>query len=77
MAEDTRNKPTTQNETLDMARVKKSVDMLDDRLDNLDSIVSILVERMMKRFITIDLNCPHCGKNIQIGLIGSEKMKKQ
>ncbi len=64
------------DETQEIERIKKSLDMLDNRIDNLDSVVSAVVERMMKRFITLQLTCPHCGKNIEIGLIGSEKLKK-
>ncbi len=64
------------DEAQEIERIKKSLDMLDSRIDNLDSVVSAVVERMMKRFITLQLNCPHCGKSIEIGLIGSEKLKK-
>ncbi len=64
------------DEAQEIERIKKSLDMLDNRIDNLDSVVSAVVERMMKRFITLQLTCPHCGKNTEIGLIGSEKLKK-
>lgn len=64
------------DEAQEIEHIKKSLDMLDSRIDNLDSVVSAVVERMMKRFITLQLTCPHCGKNIEIGLIGSEKLKK-
>ena len=76
MPDEVKHKTITQGEALEIERIKKSLDMLDSRLDNLDSIVSAIVERMMKRFITLELTCPHCGRNIEIGLIGSEKLKK-
>lgn len=76
MAEDTKQKTAAQDTALEIERIKNSLDMLDDRLDNLDSVVSAIVERMMKHFITLNLTCPHCGKTIEIGLIGSEKLKK-
>ncbi len=76
LPDEVKHKTITQDEALEIERIKKSLDMLDSRLDNLDSVVSAIVERMMKRFITLELTCPHCGKNIEIGLIGSEKLKK-
>lgn len=61
---------------MEIARIKKTLDMLDDRLDNMDSVVSAIVERMMKRSVTLTLTCPHCGKSIELTLIGSEKIKR-
>lgn len=60
----------------ELERIKKTVEMLDNRLDNLDSVVSAVVERITKRFVTLEITCPHCGKVINVSLLGSEKLKK-
>jgi len=65
-----------QEEALDIERTKKRLDMLDQRLDNIDSVVSAVVERVMKRPISLTVTCPHCGKNVEIAIIGSEKPGK-
>lgn len=54
-------------------KLKTHLDMFDDRLDNLDSVVSALVERVMSQPLTISVKCPHCGKNTDINLIGNVK----
>lgn len=53
--------------------IKRRLDMLDQRLDNLDSMITAVIERVMNQPITLDITCPNCGKNIEIGLIGSKK----
>lgn len=72
------DKPKTvaRDEALEIEHLKKSLEVLDDRLDNLDSVVSAVVERMMKRFITLELTCPHCGRSIEVSVISSEKVKR-
>ena len=57
----------------DIQRLKERQDMLDERLDNIDSMVTAVAERVMSRLITVIIACPHCGKNIEIALIGSQK----
>ena len=76
MAKENEPNAITQEETLGIERVKKRLDMLDQRFDNIDSVVSAVVERVMKRPITLNMTCPHCGKDIEIAIIGSEKPKK-
>lgn len=73
MAEDAKQRAA--QTSLDIERIKKTLDMLDDRLDNLDSVVSAVVERLTKRHISFNMTCPHCGKSIEISLIGNEKMR--
>jgi len=69
------NNPTSvdEKETLDVEQVKRRLDMLDQRLDNIDSMVTAVAERVMSQPITITTTCPHCGKNIEIALIGGHK----
>ena len=69
-------KPGVVNEELDIERIKKRLDMLDQRLDNIDSVVTAAVERVMSQPIAVNVTCPHCGRNIEIALIGSHKPKE-
>jgi len=58
---------------VDAEEIERRFDMMDRRLDNIDSIVSAVVERVMTQPITINLVCPHCGKNVEVALIGNKK----
>jgi 3-dehydroquinate dehydratase len=58
---------------IDLKRMEKRLDMLDNRLDNVDSIVSAVAERVMKQPITFNVTCPKCGQKIEIAIIGTEK----
>ena len=71
------NKPgaVVEEETLDTERIKRRLDMLDQRLDSIDSIVTAIAERVTRRPITFSLTCPKCGQEIEIAVIGSEKPK--
>ena len=62
-----------QEQSLDIEHIKRRLDLLDQRLDNIDSVVSAVVERVMKQPITLNITCPHCGNNMEIAIIGSEK----
>ena len=57
----------------DINRIMQRLDMLDRRLDNVDSIVSAVAERVMRQPMTINLTCSKCGQKIEIALIGTEK----
>ncbi|MBA7473359.1 hypothetical protein ES707_08697 [subsurface metagenome] len=61
---------------LDVEQVKRQLDMFDQRLDNIDSVVTVLVERVMKQPVTLNMTCPHCGKAIEVAVIGSHKPTK-
>ena len=76
MAEENKPETIAQEEALDSRQLKRRLDMLDQRLDNIDSMVSAVVERVMNRPITLTVTCPHCGKNVEIAVIGSEKLNK-
>ena len=73
MAEKNKSNLVNQEQTLDIERVKRRLDMLDQRLDNIDSMVTAVAERVMNQPITLNITCPQCSKNIEITLIGSEK----
>ena len=38
-----------------------------------DSMVTAVAERIMLQPVVINISCPHCGKNIEVALIGSAK----
>jgi hypothetical protein len=57
----------------DMERIKRRLDMLDNRLDSIDSMVTAVAERVMQQPIVLNISCPHCGKNIEVAIIGIEK----
>lgn len=60
-------------DVLEPERLKQRIDLLDERLDNIDSVLTAVAERIMKQPISIVLNCPHCGKNIEVALVGQQK----
>lgn len=62
-----------QEQAQDIERIKRRLDMLDGRLDSIDSMVTAVAERVMQQPIVLNIVCPHCGKNIEIAVIGSEK----
>ncbi len=72
MAEE-KESTTAEAQALDIQRISNRLDMLDRRLDNIDSMVTAVAERVMKQPITLNLTCPRCGKNIEIALLGGEK----
>lgn len=53
--------------------MKRRLDMLDHRLDDIDTMVSAVIERVMVQPINLALTCPHCGHNIEISMIGNKK----
>ncbi len=73
MAEEGRPNVVNEEQELDIERIKRRLDMLDQRLDNIDSVVTAAVERVMSQPITLNTICPRCGKNIEISIIGSYK----
>jgi hypothetical protein len=57
----------------DLERLQQRVELLDERLDNIDSVLTAVAERIMKQPLYINLSCPHCGKNIEVSLVGQQK----
>ena len=72
------NKPSIVDEeqALEIGKIKRRLDMLDQRLDNIDSMVTAVAERVMKQPITFSITCPKCGKDIEVAIIGTEKPKR-
>jgi len=60
-------------QALDIERIKRRLNMLDNRLDSIDSMVTAVAERVMEQPLNFSLTCPHCGKNIEVTILGSQK----
>ncbi len=65
-----------EKQEIGLERIEKRLDMLDERLDNIDSIVTAVTERVMKQPITFNVTCSHCGHKIEVAIIGIEKPTK-
>ena len=59
----------------DIGQVIKRLDMLDGRLDNMDSVVTSLVERVMGRPLVVEVTCPNCGQTIQINVTSGVRLR--
>ena len=65
-----------EEQALDIQRIKQHLDMLDQRLDNIDSMVTAVAERVMSQLVTLNITCPHCGKDIEIAIVGSQRPRR-
>ena len=73
MAEKDNPGAAEEDKTLDIERIKRRLNMLDQRLDSIDSMVTAVAERVMEQPLIFSLTCPHCGKNIEVTVLGSQK----
>ena len=73
MAENDESNLANDESAPDIEQIQKRLDMLDRRLDNVDSVVSVVAERIMKQPITFNVTCSKCGQKIEIAIIGTEK----
>ena len=60
----------------ELDRLQKRLNLLDQRLDNLDTMVTAVVERVMSQPISLNVTCPRCGHVMEIVLSGVHKPKK-
>ena len=63
------------NQDREVGQLLKRLDMLDERLDNIDSIVTSLVERVMGRPLLIEVTCPNCGQTVQINVTSGVRLR--
>ena len=73
MAEVDENTRLAEEQAIDIERINSRLDMLDQRLDNIDSMVSAVAERVLSQLVSLNVTCTHCGKNIEIAIVGSHK----
>jgi len=59
----------------DVEQLVRRVKMLDERLDNLDSIVTSLVQRVMEKPLTIELTCPKCSQQLEVNITSTMRMR--
>jgi hypothetical protein len=67
---------TEGSERLDQKLLLERLDMLDHRLDNMDSIITTLVERVMKQPLLMYVTCPSCGKTVEVSIMGNTRLGK-
>jgi len=61
---------------LNPERLKKRLDSLEARLDTIDSMVTAVAERIVKQPLSVTITCPNCGRTIEIGVVGNERMMR-
>ena len=66
--------PSTQSQA-DLEQMGRRVKMLDDRLDNLDSIVTSLVHRVMEKPLTLEITCPNCSQTFEVNITSNIRMR--
>jgi len=55
--------------------VNKRLEMFDGRLDNMDSVITSLVERVMHQPLTMEISCPKCGQTIEINITSNVRLR--
>ncbi len=71
-----REEETLRTQEQELQRLKKRIDMMDQRLDNVDSMVTNVAERVLSRLVNLSITCPHCGKQIDIAIVGDQKSRR-
>ena len=61
-------------EELSLEQLKKRLDNLDARLDAIDSMVTAVAERIVMRPLRLEIACPNCGKIMEIGVVGDQRL---
>ena len=70
---DSKVEERVEEEGLRPERIKRRLDNLDQRLDAIDTIVTAVADRIMKRPLSVTITCPDCGRIIEIAVVGNEK----
>ena len=76
LAEKNDPKLESKEQKQELENIKRHLNILDQRLDNIDSMVTAVAERVMSQPITLEITCPHCGKNVEISVIGNKRLGK-
>ena len=56
-------------------QINRRLEMLDRRLDNMDSVITSLVERVMDKPLTLEITCPKCGQAIQVNITSNVRIR--
>lgn len=56
-------------------QINRRLEMLDERLDNMDSVITSLVERVMDKPLTLEITCPKCGQAIQVNITSNVRIR--
>lgn len=63
------------NQEQDIRQLIKRLDMLDERLDNMDSMVTSLIEKVMGRPLVMEVTCPNCGQTIRVNITSGVRLR--
>ena len=74
-AQDKDNSTRLAEQGLEMEQAIKRLDMLNHRLDSMDSVITSLVERVMARPLNMEVTCPKCGEIIQINITSTVRLR--
>jgi len=58
-----------------IGQINRRLEMLDGRLDNMDSVITSLVERVMDKPLTLEITCPKCGQAIQVNITSNVRSR--
>jgi len=75
LAQDKDNVIELAEQHLEAEQVLKRLDMVNHRLDDMDSVITSLVERVMGRPLTMQITCPKCGAIIEINITSSIRLR--
>ena len=67
---------TLKEQAEEIQELKRNLEMLDHRLDNIDSIVTAVAERIMSQLVTLSVTCSHCGKETDITVVGTHRPRR-
>ena len=74
-SQDKGNLSTQAVRELNKDQLNKRLEMLEERLDNIDSILTSLVERVMEKPLTLEITCPKCGQPVQLNVTSSVRLR--
>jgi len=61
-----------------LVQMEKRLEMMYKRIDQLDTMVSTLIERVMRQpVMTIEVTCPKCGSHVHVSLSGNAKLSSK
>jgi len=66
---------TEANSDSAIEQINRRLEMLDGRLDNMDSVITSLVERVVEKPLTLEITCPKCGQAIQVNITSNVRIR--